>query len=689
MNQQKDKVYSEKNKPYEQNVFSYEYNSEQVEDVEYVYHCPCGKGKIVETKDDTPGNREHMIYIMCKECSKRYRVEKNYIGGWDLVEMVTETEGNSTGESVLMDKGTTESDSMGMIKKKWDKFLEQLPDKKDGEISFDADLKGYLRAIKYVSEIEAEKIDEVVKEEIESHLQAIVEFIDIYGKDYYEIGRIKGFKSNKDDMNGWIRSGRDYYYYIADQKMKASVYYIRYLNFLDKTSDKVYLENLNKKMETEGCGDVFCGEINENKLSDQNYLKYMLFNNMMREIAYYGGAFQYLWHWDYKTNINLFRCHVEIESAPHDDRESVNALKEKSYTSKQEFLKIMFNSIVDHMNHPTHLLRSYSQDPYIDIYKYLNLGKETGDKWDVVNVGQIAKINIAVKNAKGVIFEIVKNAKINSIRRNADQTKDFYTFVQDGNEVKIGEELSFTAELYADLPATDKNEKGTSRNIKPKLKSYFSTWIEDSKQIMSLVADDKEVVVYGTIEDSYIRVQQGDSNVRESLLMDESAAKIKRYGIKIDKEALLYLLLKINEDINNVKFDYKIKRDSLKKRASDAKWECKVTMGDLDDAFIDVEAELLDEEQLFKGLEDGKKQSEMERKKVILQFLKKQINAFFENRYAGILGRKNYSAELILEFMKRNSYECPGYISTYNLYEIGGLDPEIILLKEEIFKKGM
>ena len=65
------------------------------------------------------------------------------------------------------------------------------------------------------------------RKKIDEKIDIIERFVKKYKDDYYEISRIKGFRGNQD---GKI-AGRDYYYYIADQKMKASVYYVRYLNF--------------------------------------------------------------------------------------------------------------------------------------------------------------------------------------------------------------------------------------------------------------------------------------------------------------------------------------------------------------------------------------------------------------------------------------------------------------------------
>ncbi|WP_194190988.1 hypothetical protein [Clostridium chrysemydis] len=57
-------------------------------DVEVLeYECPCGKGKIVEEHDYTPGFREHDVNILCNSCSKKYTLDlKKGVRNWELIE---------------------------------------------------------------------------------------------------------------------------------------------------------------------------------------------------------------------------------------------------------------------------------------------------------------------------------------------------------------------------------------------------------------------------------------------------------------------------------------------------------------------------------------------------------------------------------------------------------------------------
>lgn len=54
---------------------------------EYEYECPCGKGRIVEEHDDIPGDRNHMVYFICEECSNKYRIDTSLgVRQWRILE---------------------------------------------------------------------------------------------------------------------------------------------------------------------------------------------------------------------------------------------------------------------------------------------------------------------------------------------------------------------------------------------------------------------------------------------------------------------------------------------------------------------------------------------------------------------------------------------------------------------------
>lgn len=52
----------------------------------YTYECPCGKGEIIEEHDNTPGFREHDVYIKCSECKKHWKLDTSKgVRSWELI----------------------------------------------------------------------------------------------------------------------------------------------------------------------------------------------------------------------------------------------------------------------------------------------------------------------------------------------------------------------------------------------------------------------------------------------------------------------------------------------------------------------------------------------------------------------------------------------------------------------------
>ena len=41
----------------------------------HYYKCPCGKGRVVDDKDATPGFRSHDGFIECDVCREKYEIE--------------------------------------------------------------------------------------------------------------------------------------------------------------------------------------------------------------------------------------------------------------------------------------------------------------------------------------------------------------------------------------------------------------------------------------------------------------------------------------------------------------------------------------------------------------------------------------------------------------------------------------
>lgn len=593
----------------------------------------------------------------------------------------------------------------------FEKFLGRL----ELENEFDRELINYLNAIKYVSEITVQNIDLLkTRECINDQLNIIVNFVKKYSEDYYEIGLIKGFKVNEKDNNGnWKIDGRDYYYYIADQKMKASVYYVRYVNYINTHLDvyisaeeelKGYILEIQSKCEEDvkiskdniiSIFDDFLEQTDENhhlrqrcieciekiRAKDIKYIEYMLFNNMMKEIRYIGAAYQYLWHWEMKMK-NLFR------SVSYDSNEIIIEYK----FSKKIFLQKMFNNVISHMNISSKELCSYSEDPYIDIFKYLKIQKN--DKKEYYSIYSSSDIDIEIENLenqKKARFDIIKRVMINSIYRNG-VSKSFYDFLQDENKITVNDSLAYAVELYPDLPERDKNSKNTSKNIKNLLLLYLSTWVDNKSvnRLMSYVADDKEVVTRGKIE--------SDMKV---ITNNNIPAKIEngiRYEMELDKNELIYLLLKIRNNINieNITKRFKVDlymygvrdwiRDVINGKTKDnrkIKGKILQYITENKSMSIDIKCEL--SPSFIYKIDNPNPTLETYENKII-GYIENNIKKYFTDRYRNILEEKHDIADFILNFISDERYKCPPYIKEYNEYTPEQGDAEISILKYLIFK---
>ena len=586
---------------------------------------------------------------------------------------------------------------MAGYEEKWCRFLDELGDSKR---EFDADLLRYLQALKYISEIRIDCIDD--KEErnrINLKLRDITEFIKKYKDNYYEIGLIQGFRTNNDNK----LKGADYYYYIADQKMKASVYYVRYLNFISRTSGngQEVPENVSK-VDNYLPGDSDALEIRQKCYewqlrleSEKNieYKKYMMFNNMMREIRYVGAAYQYLWHWESKKK-NLFR------SGPHIDVEV------ECSRTKAEFLSDMFKKVIGHMNKSSGILCSYSEDPFVDIYKYLKIkkkedGRQEGE-YDINRDG--IKIRIAgLDNPDMATFEIIKSVMVNSVKRGEGQAADFYSFIQDGKELELSEKLAYAVEIFPDLKEAEKNSKNTTKNIKSLLVTYLKSWdSEGAKNLMSYVADDKEVVTYGTIESQEYVIDKNHELPKEYV---EGC----KYTMRLGKNEVIYLLLKLKDlnisdlvkkiKFNFVKKNYTIEyvvREALENFSGtgmkDIKIEEAIQKEVTPKAAVRIDFEAVITAEYIKEISEvnGEKITVEGAVKKIHEKLEGLLQSFFEERYHKILdsGKSGEyaGADFILDFIRKEKYELPVYINEYNEYNLSETDEEISLLKHMIFK---
>lgn len=535
----------------------------------------------------------------------------------------------------------------------WDKFLSELENNGDTETAV------FLAAMKQISEITAENLENSDKRsEINQQIELITEYKNKFGDRLYELGQMRGFRTNGE--NAIV--GGDYYYYIADQKMKAAVYYARFLNIL-KT-------NLGR---------------------DISYIKYLMLNNMMREVRFFGASYQYLWHWKMKQ-AHLFR-NVSGSTEP-----SANGLKANGIKA---FFETMFNMVIDQMNKSREGTFSYSTDPFIDIFKYLKIQKN-GTKSEVYESNGV-KLSISdINNDSKAKFEIITNAEINSIFCGST-AYDYYSFIQN-NGFDPEREYSFAVELYPTLPEEKKNDKGTTKNIKKLIYNYLKSWNRNEidkmeyndaaevKHIGSWVADDKEVVTCGKIvPNDTVTVEEGriPTTVKEKT----------PYFMELSKEDVIYLMLKLMGEDQNIteSFDFEFE-NQLKARISD--WIKKVKVaaanGSQPDDFscgfcdrISIDKELkITVSSLDPKLVSNNLGTIEECVKAVSNNLIKIIKEYFKQRYEKILNSEHKVADFILDFIKKNRYTCPDYIDQYTEFSQDANDAELVLLKKILFKKG-
>lgn len=610
----------------------------------------------------------------------------------------------------------------------WEEFINNLA--REG---FDADLEKYLKAIKCLAEIDVSKVDdEKYRGDIEKHIDEIVAFIERYKDNYYEISCIKGFKKYE---NTHI-SGRDYYYYLSDQQVKASVYYVRYLNFLERsqfeeTRRTEMIQNINRyknflneqvtidaDLKTE-CEDLIkeiekilyeseklldtkkssnghdtysmdieymkqkCIQyLDEIKLSsDIEYKKYMMFNNMMREIRFWGAAHQYLWHWK-KEKKTLYRCGT-LESK-----------NEKNTTeTKQEYVKNMFTSCISHMNSPSDISHSYSENLLLDIYKYLVLPKQEESNKESTCMLAEDEIHITSRllNNNTVVFNIIKEADVNCIFVN-DEAKSFHEFMVGENPENY--DLPYIVEMYPRSLEGEKNDKGTTKGMRDwLLPAYFNSWGIYCNFSKTKVSDDKEVITYRKCYSEKMNVDENP----DCIYKDYNPGTL--FSMVLNKEDIIYLLLKI--------FEQKQKRiDSIKeivdKIVENLLWEDKYP------AFVDCYRNNQEYEfkakfskdnvigLLFEGvirgthfeennyLDENKKKIPVDAaKRNCKEQIKSKIKAYLKERYNRIYAAKHTKSDFILTTMRKDGY-CFDLIKKYNEYLIG--DEEITMLKHLIFK---
>lgn len=610
------------------------------------------------------------------------------------------------------------SSRMKDVMDNWNAFLGEL--EKNGTY-FDKKLRAFLLAIEAVSEINVNKIaDTRERNEIDQKLDIIVKFIKKYENEYYEIGLIKGFRTNqKNDSGQWPIDGRDYYYYIADQKMKASVYYVRYLNFINQFFSgnvneewqkerqlELDIEKLNNEVidgiEEEGL-DKKLRLRNERIISieclrakDINYLKYMLFNNTMREIKFVGASYQFLWHW-IENKKTVYRG----GSIEYDE----NSVYEKLYYKKDVF-RCMFQDCVSHMNSSRDGLHSYSENLLLDIYKYLillkeedkKLKEETENRFESDDHGIVVKIN---ENKNSVQFEFIKNASVNCIFGYGEEMS-FQEFAVDEN-IKDFKKFSYSVEIFPQTLEGEKNGKGTIKYLRDVyFPEYFRTVTlgASGNLCKTKIADDKEVITYGKCYKKSINIDT-EVDVSNSVETYEDGT---RFYTMLNKEEILCLILTIGMKRKNLKqiVDEFVRLINLKLKG-ESKNGFKDSYSKLEKCRMDYDMNIKNWEEsegkkigdvynviepsCYEKLktEEGKRFSDEKAEEKIKEETIKQLTPWFYDRYERIKEEYKQKIGFILSSLNEEDYNFD-LVKQYTEYRKNEEDSEIAFLKQIVFK---
>ena len=636
------------------------------------------------------------------------------------------------------------------LERKWSNFLTSLENNHCEE-------KNYFEAIKYVSDIDSKTIDdEEIREKINGYIETIVQFIGKH-KNYYELSNVKGFKKN----DGSIR-GRDYYYYIADQQIKATVYYARYLNFIEgceitaerdldvrvrlqnicdehgvqldcsnkdnkvecickslvehietndfpamKTLEKEVLEQVDNQSGNFEDTDSQVSNLGDNgqltldelksiriellrygeeyKISNNiDYRLYMMLNNMMHEIRFWGAAYQYLWHWkSYKKT--LYRSGL-LEKKDAEKKQDKN-----DDIAVHKFMKDMFQECIDHMNSPSLSRHSFSENLLIDVYKYLILEKEEHNALiKIKDENGLCIVCKSIKNEKEVEFHIIKGASINSIFVDGSD-QDFSTFIQNN---KIPVDYGYTVEIYPQELQGETNDKGTIKGMRDTLLPlYFKSWGIDASLRRTKVADDKEVITYGKCYSDSVKL---DAENKSSFIEKKDGTLFSMNLKKDDIIKLLLLLYQKKKDsdeaikilvgkiVNGMNYNPGLKGKFKSFYEGADIWRQQLIWNKSDGApfkiDINVNKDYLDQMSVD-ARKDLKSASD-----TIIDKVRESISDFLTNRYAYILAEDNTKIEFIMSTIEYKDFNFL-LVSQYNEYMVNIEDPEIAMLKYIVFKE--
>ncbi len=593
---------------------------------------------------------------------------------------------------------------------KWNDFIKRL----DPDDEFDGLLINYLNAIEFIALISVEEIDDPgMREQIDENLKHIVWFVEKYKDTWHEVGQIKGFRTNPKEADGsWKIRGRDYYYYIADQKIKAAVYYVRYHSFIEKhynedESVEQALEKLissvaeklsDKRINVDKSNVI---DIIDDRLEDSEdsrrlrrdcleciekirtrdiaYLKYMLFNNMMREIRFVGGSYQYLWHWR-KRKQTLYRS-GEIRTEPI-----------RWENNKEKRIKEMFQTSIDHMNDSKGKLNSYSEQPLLDIYKYLILEKDENYKtYITIEIGGENAEQAEAEyddNNKTVEFYILKNADINCIFQGGDALS-FHDYITKDD---CSEEFSFSVEMYPKVLVGEKNDKGTTIGLRDiYLPSYFASWGINGNLRKTKVADDKEVIAYG---EYYRKLAVLDADLDAEDVQSENDTSAL-YKMTLQKKEIILLILKIGEKrfpnvVEEITSHLVVSMDDRNRNRFGNMYRDKAEGSIQGGIFLNVK--LFDfnaniHKAFYEELrQDNKWLAVYDARNQVLKKIKEEIGSVFKEHYKAILDsfENNRKVKFILDNITDTDYDFD-LVRQYNEYKKDMEDCEIAALKSIIF----
>ena len=417
-----------------------------------------------------------------------------------------------------------------------------------------------------------------------------------------------------------------------------------------------------------------------------NYLKYMLFNNVMKEIRYIGSAYQFLWHWE-STKKTIYRAGT-IE---------YNSDKYINITNQNFLLKNMLSDCVSHMNFPSKCLHSYSENLLLDIYKYLVLERdnnvvETKEKIYIDN--RFIEIEITIPhNNNSVCFYILKEASINCIFIDG-KVMPFQDFAICENIDDL-KEFSYSVEVFPQSLYGEKNAKGTTKYLRDiYFPEYFNSLGLDGNLAKTKIADDKEVITYGKYYQEKITV---DSEKLEfdgykagtlfcmTLTKEDVLCLILRVGLKKYKsiDYIINIILSDNYfwwQKGVFKADYEKNNDSTFTcycHQKNAIWNANT-----------YNAQIIVNNEYFNEFVDknGERLSLDKAEEKMKEEIKKYLFEYLYNRYNSVIEDDKNKVEFILSTVTEDDYDF-GLVSQYNEYMKDTEDHEIAILKEIIFKE--